>query len=96
MTPLEKTAQPAPFPVIVDRDTRMVAVVPDACNPTPVLLAIVQFRTNMVDVPPLVTAEEMPTPLFALTLSVTVMLYVWLPDADVADSPAVALFSIVT
>ena len=72
-----------PFPVIVDRVTKMMAVqVPVPCNPIVPLLVIVEFRTMMftsaVPFGPFNSAVTPFNPLFALTLSLTVTLMLWL------------------
>ena len=65
------------FPVIVDRVTRMLAPVPLATNPSTTLFAIVEFRTMMSTGVPVPEAMMPSLALFALTLSLTVTLMVW-------------------
>ncbi len=63
---------------IVDRVTRMVAPVKSASNPLLALLAIVELRTMTLSIVPPPEKASMPDPaLFALTLSLTAILTVW-------------------
>jgi|SRR6516225_10569924 len=71
-------SHPLVLPVTVDRVTRTLAPEPLASNPSPRLFVIVEFRTiTLTGVPPFEMAAIPENELFALTLSLIVMLMVW-------------------
>jgi hypothetical protein len=76
-TPPAGAAHPVTLPVTVDRVAQIWAPVLCAFNPLSALLAIVGFRTMMLTGVPGVSAKIPFAPSFAITLSVTVALMVW-------------------